>query len=77
MSKRYEYNGKIYCDDDLSDEIKNYAGDLFDLLWELKGAGLVETRTQYLPVPCESSRQVYDDYEEFIEHEFSHLEVDE
>lgn len=27
MNKRYEYGGFIYCDDDLSHEIKNYGVD--------------------------------------------------
>lgn len=31
MNKRYEYDEKIYCEDDLSEEIDNYGGDLYDL----------------------------------------------
>lgn len=31
MNKKYEYNGNIYCEDDLSEEIYNYGGDLDDL----------------------------------------------
>ena len=31
MNEKYEYNGNIYCEDDLSDEIYNYGGDLDDL----------------------------------------------
>lgn len=33
MSKKYEYDEKIYCDDDLSEEIENYGGDLYDLFF--------------------------------------------
>ena len=36
MSKRYKYKDLIYCEDDLSEEIDNYGGGLFDLYWELK-----------------------------------------
>ena len=30
MNKKYEYNGNIYCEDDLSEEIYNYGGDLYE-----------------------------------------------
>ncbi|WP_302318748.1 hypothetical protein [Holdemanella biformis] len=36
MNKRYEYGGFIYCDDDLSKEIKNYGGIIYDLFSELE-----------------------------------------
>lgn len=39
MNKRYEYGGFIYCDDDLSKEIKNYGGILYDLFSELERDG--------------------------------------
>lgn len=35
MNKKYEYNGNIYCEDDLSEEIYNYGGDLDDLFFDL------------------------------------------
>lgn len=41
MNKKYEYNGNIYCEDDLSEEIDNYGGDLYDLYWSLKESRLV------------------------------------
>lgn len=31
MNKKYEYNGQIYCKDDLSNQIDNYGGDLYPL----------------------------------------------
>lgn len=31
MNKKYEYGGLIYCEDDLSEEIDNYGGDLYPL----------------------------------------------
>lgn len=33
--KKYEYNGKIYCEEDLSCEIDNYGGDLYALYFAL------------------------------------------
>ena len=40
MNKRYSYNGMIYCEDDLSEEIENYGGDLLEIL-------TTEIKTQY------------------------------
>lgn len=40
MNKRYEYGGFIYCDDDLSKEIKNYGGIIYDLFSELERDGM-------------------------------------
>ena len=34
--KKYKYNDKIYCDEDLSCEIDNYGGDLQQLLWDIE-----------------------------------------
>jgi hypothetical protein len=73
MMKKYEYNGKIYCDEDLSCDIDNYGGDLFDLFWELKRKGKVEEHTTYY---CRNSGTFYDSIEDFIEQECEDLEVD-
>lgn len=35
MNEKYEYNGMIYCEDDLSKEINNYGGDLEELYYDL------------------------------------------
>lgn len=80
MNKRYEYGGLIYCEDDLSLEIDNYGGSLFDLYWSLKEAGVVDEITYYYISyeyeNCEHYKN-YEDYEDLIESEFSDLEVKE
>lgn len=73
--EKYKYKGKIYCEEDLSEEMENYAGDLFDLYWELKEAGEAHEKTFYYSKEPESSDDVYDSPEELIEAEFSELEV--
>ena len=72
MAKRYKYDGQIYCEDDLSEEMDNYGGDLYDLYWELRVAGNAIEWTRYCST--EDSENVYDSYEELIEKEFNHLE---
>lgn len=39
MNKKYEYGGLIYCEEDLSEEIDNYGGDLYDLFLTLESDG--------------------------------------
>ena len=34
--KIYKYKDSVYCDEDLSCEYDNYAGDLYDLYLDLK-----------------------------------------
>lgn len=75
MNKRYEYNGNIYCEDDLSEEIDNYGGDLYDLYFELKRDRVVDEYTVYYITDC--ATETYDSAEELIESEFSDLEVKE
>lgn len=43
MNKRYEYNGMIYCKDDLSNQIDNYGGDLYELFSELEADDRAES----------------------------------
>lgn len=72
MSKRYKYKDQIFCEDDLSEEIENYGGDLFDLYWELKTVGEATEWTNY---SCTGNPEnVYGSPEELIEKEFDHLE---
>ena len=71
--KKYEYKGMIYCDEDLSCDIDNYGGDLFDLFWKLKMQGTVEEHTTYY---CPDSATCYDSIEDFIEQECEDLEVE-
>lgn len=72
MAKRYKYEDRIYCEDDLSEEIDNYGGDLFDLYWELKFAGEAVEWTRYATTKGLCS--AYDSAEELIEKEFGYLE---
>lgn len=72
--KKYEYNGKIYCNEDLSCKIENYGGGIYDMYLELKKEGEAHENTTYYKEP-ESSDDYYDSPEELIENEFSELEV--
>lgn len=74
MNKRYEYGGLIYCEDDLSLEIDNYGGDLYELYFALSHDDLVNNVTYYYVT---DGTNYYDAYEELIESEFSDLEVKE
>lgn len=72
--KKYEYNGKIYCDEDLSCDIDNYGGDLYDLYYELEKANEVAECTYYY---CQDEPKYYDSIEDLIEGAFDYLEVEE
>lgn len=74
MNKRYEYGGLIYCEDDLSLEIDNYGGDLYELYVALSHDDLVNDVTYYYVTDGTTD---YDTYEELIESEFSVLDVNE
>lgn len=74
MNKRYEYGGLIYCEDDLSLEIDNYGGALYDLFSRLESDGRAGCAEIYY---SKESSEPYEDYEDLIESEFSELEVDE
>lgn len=74
MNKRYEYGGLIYCEDDLSLEIDNYGGDLYELYVVLSHDDLVNDVIYYYVTDGTTD---YDTYEELIESEFSVLEVNE
>lgn len=74
MNKKYEYGGLIYCEDDLSLEIDNYGGDLYELYVALSHDDLVNDVTYYYVTDVTTD---YDTYEELIESEFSVLEVNE
>ena len=64
----------IYCEDDLSLEINNYGGDLYDLFLTLESDGKAERAKIYYR---KEINEPYEDYEDLIESEFSELEVDE
>ena len=74
MNKRYEYGGLIYCEDDLSEQIDNYYGDLFDLYLALLHDALANEVTYYYVTDGTNG---YETYEDLVEAEFSELEVEE
>lgn len=74
MNKKYEYGDFIYCNDDLSKEIKNYGGILYDLFSELERDGKARSTFVYYK---KESNEPYETYDELIESEFSELEVNE
>ena len=74
MSKKYEYDEKIYCEDDLSEEIENYGGGLYDLFFALSKAGEASEVTYYYNP--NNPDDYYEDIDELIENEFDDLEVE-
>lgn len=79
MNKKYEYNGNIYCEDDLSGEIYNYGGDLDDLFSELEADDRAESVVMYRSIDedGENNEYIYGGIEYLLEKEFSELEVKE
>lgn len=77
MNKKYEYCGKIYCKDDLSKEIDNYGGDLYDLFSELEADDRAESVVMYRSIDedGEYGEYIYGEIRYCIEKEFSYLEV--
>lgn len=74
MNKKIRIRWLIYCEDDLSLEIDNYGGDLYELYVALSHDDLVNDVTYYYVTDGTTD---YDTYEELIESEFSVLEVNE
>lgn len=72
--KLYEYEGKIYCEEDISYENDDYAGDLYDLYWELRRDGKCNESTIYY---VDNSGKTYSEAEEMVEEEFSDLVIGE
>lgn len=81
MNKRYEYCGLIYCEDDLSKEIDNYGGDLYELFVALECDDRVERKVMYCSIDGfdggENNEYIYEGIQHCIEEEFSDLEVKE
>lgn len=70
--KIYEYKGKHYCEEDLSLTDDDYAGDLYDLYWELKEDGKANESTSYYV-----GGNAYCEAEELVEEEFADLVIGE
>ena len=62
--KKYLFNGKVYCEEDLSEQIDNYGGDLGDLRWEMQDAGIIQEVTLFY---CPDDVETYDYFEDFLE----------
>lgn len=79
MNKRYEYNGMIYCKDDLSNQIDNYGGDLYELFSELEADDRAESVVMFRSIDedGENNEYIYGSIRHCIEKEFSDLEVKE
>lgn len=79
MNKRYEYGGLIYCKDDLSKQIDNYGGDLYELFSELEADDRAESVVMYRSIDedGEYGEYIYGEIRYCIEKEFSDLEVKE
>lgn len=76
MNKKYEYKGNIYCEDDLSEEIDNYGGGLFDLYWELKQDKKATEITYYHVMPMDGDCEYYEDYADLIKEEYEKLGIE-
>lgn len=79
MNKKYEYCGKIYCKDDLSNQIDNYGGDLYELFSELEADDRTESVVMFRSIDedGEDGKYIYGSIQYCIEKEFSELEVKE
>lgn len=64
--KKYLFNGKIYCDEDLSEKIDNYGGSEYDLCWDMQEAHIIREETYFY---CPESAESYSDFEDFMERE--------
>lgn len=72
--KRYLFAGEIFCEDDLSEEIDNYGGVLFDLYYYyLRRRGKVWEDRHYC-LPGDST--IYYSPEELIESEYEALGIE-
>lgn len=76
--KIYEYNGKHYCETDLSETHDNYGGDLFDLYWDASHGDLevclCETTLYYSVYNPET---VYETPEKLVENYFEDCVIGE
>lgn len=60
MNKKYEYGGLIYCEDDLSEEIDNYGGSLYNLLYNLVSDGAAAHAEIYYRKETNEPRTAHD-----------------
>lgn len=79
MNKKYEYNGMIYCRDDLSNQIDNYGGNLYKLFSELEADDRAESVVMYRSIDEDGyyGECIYECIAYLLEKDFSDLEVKE
>ena len=76
--KIYEYNGKHYCETDISLTDDKYGGDLFDLYWDASHGdlrGVLCDATLYYSV--DNPEITYDSCEELVEDYFEDCVIGE
>lgn len=61
--RKFNYKDKVYCDEDLSEEIDNYGGNEYDLFWDMSKDRVVEEITYYY---CPELDKHYDDIDTFL-----------
>jgi hypothetical protein len=59
----YRFEGKVYCETDLSEELGDeYGGDLYDLYWELShNRKILDEKTLYYKRDVEEGERIYYD----------------
>lgn len=78
MDKIYEYNGKLYCETDLSMKHDNYGGDLFSLYWDAShGDCRGELCDETLYYSAYNPEVVYDNPEDLVEDFFEDCVIGE
>ena len=69
--KVYSYEGKLYCEKDLSMEYDNYGGDLFDLYWDAShGGDRNELGESTVYFSASAPDEVYESAEELVKDYF-------
>lgn len=64
--KIYEYNGKHYCDKDISETDDLYEGDLYDMYWEMRKNLDAYENTYYYVQDGDVDGRVYESAEDMI-----------
>ena len=62
--KKYLFNGKVYCEEDLSEQIDNYGGDLTWLRFAMEDQKIIQEITLLY---CPDDGETYDYFEDFLD----------
>lgn len=72
--KTYRWKDKIYCEEDLSEEIgDDYGGNLINLYIEMERDGILIERTTYVVYFDGDYSDEYEDIEEMIKEEYANI----